>query len=66
MVGRLTELGVTRFLEIGPGRVLTGLVARIQRRSRRANLGGCADLDRACEFAADVERGTETGDRSNP
>ncbi len=65
MVERLTELGVTRFLEVGPGRVLSGLVARIQRRSQRANLGGCADLDRACEFAAAAERGTETGDRSN-
>jgi [acyl-carrier-protein] S-malonyltransferase len=66
MVERLTELGVTRFLEVGPGRVLSGLVARIQRRSQRANLAGCADLERACEFAADAERGTETGDRGNP
>jgi len=48
MVLNLTELGVDRFLEIGAGRVLTGLVARIGRRLVRANLSSQADL-------ADVE-----------
>ena len=61
MVERLSQLGVTRFLEVGPGRVLSGLVARIQRRSQRASLSGCGDLDRACELAADAERGSEAG-----
>jgi len=51
MIGRLTELGTTHFLEIGPGRVLSGLVARIQRRSKRANLSGVGDLEDAVELA---------------
>ena len=66
MVERLTELGVTRFLEVGPGRVLSGLVARIQRRSQRANLGSCDDLGQACQFVAEAEKATEPGDRSDP
>ncbi len=59
MVERLSQLGVTRFLEVGPGRVLSGLVARIQRHSQRANLSSCADLDRAC-----VRRGIGRGHKS--
>jgi [acyl-carrier-protein] S-malonyltransferase len=51
MVARLAELGVTRVLEIGPGRVLTGLVARIVRDLRRANLSSLAALDEAASFA---------------
>ena len=50
MVEKLAELGVDRFLEVGPGRVLTGLVARIQRRSRRASFASLADLDDAIEL----------------
>jgi [acyl-carrier-protein] S-malonyltransferase len=45
MVEKLASLGVDRFLEVGPGRVLTGLVARIARRSMRASFGGLGDLD---------------------
>jgi [acyl-carrier-protein] S-malonyltransferase len=52
MVERMVDLGVTRFLEVGPGRVLTGLVARIARQVERANLGCCGDLDDAASFAA--------------
>ena len=44
MVQKLAELGVDRFLEIGAGRVLTGLVARIGRRLVRANLSSQSDL----------------------
>jgi [acyl-carrier-protein] S-malonyltransferase len=51
MVRRLAALGVTRVLEIGPARVLTGLVARIEPALERASLTGAADLDRAAAFA---------------
>jgi [acyl-carrier-protein] S-malonyltransferase len=51
MVQRMAGDGVTRVLEIGPGRVLTGLVARIERGLTRANLDGAAALDEAVTFA---------------
>ncbi|MFQ5417073.1 MAG: ACP S-malonyltransferase [Myxococcota bacterium] len=51
MIGRMVELGVHRFLEIGPGRVLTGLVARIGRRLERASLSTYADVSQAAGFA---------------
>lgn len=50
MIEKLAELGVDRFLEVGPGRVLSGLVARIQRRSRRASFASLADLEDAARF----------------
>jgi [acyl-carrier-protein] S-malonyltransferase len=50
-VRRLAALGVRRVLEIGPGRVLTGLVARIERGLARANLSSAADLSEAAAFA---------------
>lgn len=50
MIRRLAALGVTRVLEIGPGRVLTGLVARTERRLARANLERAGDLDAAARF----------------
>ena len=34
IVTRLRGLGVDRFLEVGPGCVLSGLIARIERRSK--------------------------------
>ena len=45
MVEELKTLGVSRVVEVGPGRVLVGLVARIQRRFRRASFGALTDLD---------------------
>lgn len=55
MVACISALGVQRTLEIGPGRVLSGLVARIERDVARANLGGAAALDEAVKFVgADV------------
>ena len=45
MVQQMAGAGVTRVLEIGPGRVLTGLVARIERGISRANLDGAAVHD---------------------
>lgn len=52
MVEKLGTLGVDRFLEVGPGRVLSGLVARIARRSERASFGGLADLADVRAFLA--------------
>jgi len=51
MIERLTELGVTHVLEVGTGRVLTGLTARISRRLERACLSSHADLPDAARFA---------------
>ena len=44
MVVRMRALGVDRFLEVGPGRVLSGLIARIERRAARANFSELAEL----------------------
>jgi [acyl-carrier-protein] S-malonyltransferase len=55
MVEKLSSLGVDRFLEVGPGRVLSGLVARIQRRSGRASFGSMADLDEVRSFLSDTD-----------
>jgi len=52
MVRRLASLGVTRVLEIGPGRVLSGLVARTEAGLARANLAGLDDLPGAAGFVA--------------
>jgi [acyl-carrier-protein] S-malonyltransferase len=52
MVGYLSERGVTRVLEVGPGRVLTGLVRRIDASIRRGNLSSLAELDQAASFVA--------------
>jgi [acyl-carrier-protein] S-malonyltransferase len=51
MVEAMAALGVTRFLEIGPGRVLSALVARIDRRLARGHLGSAEELEKAAAFA---------------
>jgi [acyl-carrier-protein] S-malonyltransferase len=50
MISKMKSLGVDQFLEVGPGRVLSGLIARIERRARRANFSSLADLDGVREF----------------
>ena len=45
MVLRMRSLGVDRFLEVGPGRVLSGLIARIERRAARANFSELSELE---------------------
>jgi [acyl-carrier-protein] S-malonyltransferase len=54
MVARLKTDGVTHYLEVGAGRVLNGLLARIERRSRRASLSAAADLENSRKFVAEV------------
>ena len=53
MIQKLSGLGVSRFLEVGPGRVLSGLVARIERRSKRASFGSVEDLDDVRAFLSE-------------
>jgi len=52
MIEALAAAGVERVLEVGPGRVLTGLVARVSRRLGRANLESADQIEAAAEFAA--------------
>jgi [acyl-carrier-protein] S-malonyltransferase len=51
MVEALRAAGVDRVLEVGPGRVLTGLVARVSRELARAGLGIAKELEPAADFA---------------
>jgi [acyl-carrier-protein] S-malonyltransferase len=52
MIEFLVKAGVDRVLEIGPGRVLVGLVARVSRELARAGLGIAKELDDAAVFSA--------------
>jgi [acyl-carrier-protein] S-malonyltransferase len=45
-VGRLIEQGVTRFIEIGPGKVLSGLVRHINREAEVFNVEDMPSLDK--------------------
>ncbi len=54
MVAELASSGVDRYLEIGPGHVLSGLIARISRRSQRANVGCMEDLPQALRFVGET------------
>jgi [acyl-carrier-protein] S-malonyltransferase len=54
MVERLAALGVARVLEVGPGRVLSGLVARIAPSLTRASLGRAAELPAAARFVTEI------------
>jgi [acyl-carrier-protein] S-malonyltransferase len=46
-VRKLVALGTTRVLEVGPGAVLSGLVARIERGVARVNVGSLAQVREA-------------------
>lgn len=52
MIERLRALGVERFLEVGPGSVLSGLIARIDRRAQRASFSSIGELDAAAALAS--------------
>jgi len=43
---KMKELGVTRYVEIGPGRVLSGLIKRIDRTARLNNIGDVPSLEK--------------------
>lgn len=47
---RLAELGCDRFLEVGPGTVLAGLVRRTLPDARVASFGSLADLPEVCSL----------------
>jgi len=47
-VRRMRELGVERFIEIGPGKVLAGLVKRIDKEAATANVEDLASLKTLC------------------
>ncbi|MCH8083783.1 MAG: ACP S-malonyltransferase, partial [Myxococcales bacterium] len=51
MIERLMALGVTHVFEVGTGRVLSGLVARISRGLKRGRLSSPDDFADAEEFA---------------
>jgi [acyl-carrier-protein] S-malonyltransferase len=43
-IGRLLTEGVTRFVEVGPGKVLTGLVRKIDRKVQTASVEEAEDV----------------------
>ncbi|NNL85555.1 MAG: malonyl CoA-acyl carrier protein transacylase, partial [Myxococcales bacterium] len=55
-VSALVSAGVERVLEVGPGAVLSGLVARIERRLPRASVSDVESLAAAGDFLAEGAR----------
>ncbi len=53
-VVRMRELGVTRALEIGPGKVLAGLVKRIAKDLKVLSVSDVASLDQVAAFLAEA------------
>jgi [acyl-carrier-protein] S-malonyltransferase len=53
IVNRLAADGVTHFLEVGPGAVLSGLIARIAKRTPRQNVSGLDDFEAAQAFVGE-------------
>ncbi len=51
-VQKLAALGVERVLEVGPGHVLSGLVARIDRKIQRSSASGMDEIEQVAVAAA--------------
>lgn len=51
VIGRMKKEGVTDIVEIGPGKVLTGLIKRIDREINTYNLTETSDLEKVLEAA---------------
>ena len=45
----MIDMGVTTFVEFGPGRVLSGLVKRIDRQAKTANVGDSTSAQKVAE-----------------
>jgi [acyl-carrier-protein] S-malonyltransferase len=45
-IRKMKDLGVTRYVEIGPGRVLSGLIKRIDRAAIQKNIGDVPSLEK--------------------
>ena len=61
VVQRLMDSGVTTFVEVGPGRVLSGLIKKIDRRSRVAGVADPDGLDRLQRLLAEAPENHEAG-----
>ena len=53
-VRRMIDDGVSLFVEVGPGRVLSGLLARIDKRAGRVSVQGPSDFDAAIDAIAEA------------
>jgi [acyl-carrier-protein] S-malonyltransferase len=54
VVRTLASAGIRAYVEVGPGTVLSGLVRKIDREARVANLEAPSDLDAVERLVADV------------
>ncbi len=55
VIARLASAGVRAYVEVGPGTVLSGLVRKIQRDARVANLQAPADLEAVDQLAREAQ-----------